>query len=199
MWTNFYITKFFFPQESGDPAEMKIPDIPLNNPVSLNGRNLKDFFYLACGEEQRLKLLDGGEATQFIDLQKNKMEKDDNGKDVITDSLVEAQNTQLRWSQLDDLCHVECTIAFGGFNPPPSHRRLLGDLAYLEVQLPGNEEKVHITATPTGFYVNRSKGGKFDPSPSAEPCFSHELLDCLLQKSNSLRHAWVSLNTLLEY
>lgn len=175
---------------------MKIPDIPLTNPVSLDGKNLKDFFYLACGEEERLKMLDGEEVTEFIDLQKNKYEKDPKEKDGMKESLIEAQNTELRWSQLDDLCHVECKISFGGFNPPPPHRRLLGDLVYLEVQLPGNEEMVHITAIPTGFYVNRSKGGKFDPSPSAEPCFSHELLDCLLQKSDSLRHAWVSLDSL---
>ena len=184
-----------------DAAEMTLCDFPLNKPVSVNGSNLKDFFYLTCGEEERLKILDGDELSDLIDLRKNVDDDDDSGKKNVKSSIVEAQNVALRWSELDDLCHIRCTISFGGFNPPPTHRRLVGDLAYLEVELPGNEGKINITAIPTGFYVNRSSGKKFDPSPAVESCFSHELLDCLLQKSNSLRHAWVSFSksSLLSY
>jgi len=77
-------------------------------------------------------------------------------------------------------------------------------LAYVQVNLPAGEGVVHITAIPTGFYINRSSssgGGvvTFDPSPAAQPCFSHEILDCLLQKSSSLRIAWAeALSAVLE-
>jgi protein TIF31 len=52
-----------------------------------------------------------------------------------------------------------------------------------------------VTAIPTGFYVNQSitepPNVKFDPSPDPDaPCFSHSLLDCLLQANESLRTAW---------
>lgn len=156
---------------------------------------MKDFFYLTCGEEERLKILNGEAPSKFIDLQKSRKESEATDKGEKEDEAnvtAEAQSMALRWSELDDLCNVKCKISYGGFNPPPSHRRLLGDLAYLEVQLPGGEDNIHITAIPAGFYVNRSSTRKFDPAPSSDPCFSHELLDCLLQKSKSLRSAWVS-------
>ena len=60
----------------------------------------------------------------------------------------------------------------------------MGDLAYLEVSIEG-EPTVFITAVSTGFYVNKSTHASFDPAPAAEPCFSHELLDCLLMVSSS--------------
>lgn len=183
--------KLNFYQENEDNFNMKIPDFELNKPVSLNGRNIKDFFYLACGEEDRLKMLNGEDTSKYINLEKSKGQ-DGFEKDIVKNKLTEAQNSEVRWAELDDLCHVTCKISFGGFNPPPSHRRLYGDLAYLEADLPDNEGKIHVTAIPVGFYVNRSSGTKFDPSPAADPCFSHELLDCLLQHSNSLRCAWVS-------
>jgi hypothetical protein len=172
---------------------MKLLDIPLDKPVSLNGKNLKDFFYLSCGEEERLNMLDGGGKNDYIDLQKQKSVNGDDDKSNDDNLTSEAQDVALRWSELDDRCHVKCTISFGGFNPPPAHRCLLGDLAYLEVELPGNEEKIHITAIPAGFYVNLSTGNKFNPAPASQHCFSHELLDCLLQKSSTLRSAWVSI------
>lgn len=173
-----------------DLSEMKLPDIGLKNPVKLDGQNLKDFIYLSCGEEERLKMLEGEDMSQFISLQN---EKDKDAKDQADekDPVVEAQNVALRWSQLDDLCHINCSITFGGFNPPPANRLLLGDLAYLEIELPDEGEKFHVTAFPSGFYVNRSNDRNFDPAPANDPCFSHELLDCLLQRSSSLRQAWV--------
>lgn len=38
----------------------------------------------------------------------------------------------------------------------PSHGRLHGDLAYLEVTLPDVKATLHVTATPLGFYGNRT-------------------------------------------
>jgi protein TIF31 len=176
--------------------ELNVPVFPLNEPVELNGENLEDFYYLACGEEERLAIVKGKDyLSQSIDAnQKNKGD----GK-VANKNSVGSISHKLgkHLVQLSKKCRVDCTIAFGGFNPPPANRRMLGDLAYVQVNLPAGEGVVHITAIPTGFYVNRSSspsGGAitFDPSPAAQPCFSHEILDCLLLKSSSLRIAWVS-------
>ncbi len=169
---------------------MKLPDIGLRNPVKVDGQNLQDFIYLSCGEEERLKILRGEDMSDYISLQNG---KDDAAKDKADEKnpIVEAQNVALRWSQLDDQCQINCTISFGGFNPPPPHRRLIGDLAYLEIEMPEKGEKFHVTACPSGFYVNRSSDTKFDPTPADKPCFSHALLDCMLQRSSSLCQAWV--------
>jgi protein TIF31 len=50
-----------------------------------------------------------------------------------------------------------------------------------------------------GYYINRSSMTRFDPTPIIAKngdmnvcCYSHALLDCLLQKSTSLRSAWQS-------
>ena len=55
-----------------------------------------------------------------------------------------------------------------------------GDLFYLQVTtLEGNV--VHISATPSGFYVNKTSEGKFDPSPADQPCKGYTLVDTLKQ------------------
>jgi protein TIF31 len=55
-------------------------------------------------------------------------------------------------------------ISFSGWNPPTGNRKLRGDLFYLEVEtLEGKH--FHITATPSGFYVNSTKGQQFVPTP----------------------------------
>lgn len=56
------------------------------------------------------------------------------------------------------------SIIFSSFNPPPSHRRLVGDLIYIDVTtLEGNT--YCITGTTTHFYVNSSTGNMLDPRP----------------------------------
>ena len=135
-----------------DDAELKLPETP----VDVDTTKLVDFFRLACGEGEE--------------------------KDI--DKVATTNNFKGEFQQLDDRCHVKCDISFGGFNPPPAKRQLLGDLAYLEVLLPGAETPIHLTVIPTGFYVNKTSSSegvmKFNASPATEPCFSHELLDCLL-------------------
>lgn len=104
--------------------------------------------------------------------------------------------TERRLNELEEKTRIKCTVCYSGFHPPPQSRRLLGDLCYIEVIPPDfpDEPVLNITAVPTGFYVNRSsvENGSytFDPSPAPEPCFSHELLDCMLQASDSIRTAW---------
>ncbi|KAL5719872.1 hypothetical protein ACHQM5_012603 [Ranunculus cassubicifolius] len=59
---------------------------------------------------------------------------------------------------------IKCveSIVFSSFNPPPSHRRLDGDLIYIDIQtLEGNEYCV--TGTTQHFYVNSSTGNLLDP------------------------------------
>ncbi|KAF9426690.1 Intracellular distribution of mitochondria [Podila epigama] len=79
---------------------------------------------------------------------------------------------------------VQCvkSIALSGWNPPPHHLRLRGDLMYLIVTtLEG--ETVQITSTVTGFHVNKSTSNHFDPSPrnDAKAAADHSLI-ILLEK-----------------
>ncbi|ESQ45291.1 hypothetical protein EUTSA_v10010065mg [Eutrema salsugineum] len=80
---------------------------------------------------------------------------------------------------------IKCveSIVFSSFNPPPSHRRLVGDLIYLDVvTLEGN--KYCITGTTKAFYVNSSSGNILDPRPSKSG-FETSTLIGLLQKLSS--------------
>lgn len=105
-----------------------------------------------------------------------------------------------RLNELEEMVRVPCQIRYSGFHPPPPTRRWMGDLAYLEVDVNSNvpssaSETLFITATSTGFYVNNSScdsagNFRFNPAPAPDPCFSHALLDCLLQASNSFQVAW---------
>lgn len=184
-----------------DPSELQIPVFPTKT-ISMPTNNLQDFYYLSCGEEERLSLVKGEKFSN----QSLEVNQKDAELGVATSNSAPAPSAHRlaqEFARLDEKCKVNCSIAFGGFNPPPHNRRMLGDLAYLEVCLPGGEGTVHVTVIPTGFYINRtnmnlvngnSNGNTsgFDPSPASNPCFSHELLDCLLLKSPALRTAWVS-------
>jgi len=105
-------------------------------------------------------------------------------------------------AKLNKLSCISITIVLSGYNPPPSHRSILGDLAYLVVTLPDGQV-VHVTAIPQGFYINKSTEKKFDPTPDINEgnssssqdsmaCYSHSLLDTLLQKSKSLRTVYTT-------
>ncbi|XP_023527346.1 clustered mitochondria protein-like isoform X2 [Cucurbita pepo subsp. pepo] len=80
---------------------------------------------------------------------------------------------------------VRCveSIVFSSFNPPPSYRRLTGDLIYLDViTLEGN--KFCITGTAKKFYVNSSTGNVLDPKPY-KTNYEASTLVGLLQKISS--------------
>ncbi|KAL6912229.1 hypothetical protein ACP4OV_001034 [Aristida adscensionis] len=77
---------------------------------------------------------------------------------------------------------IKCvdTIVFSSFNPPPSYRRLHGDLIYIDVTtLEGN--KYCITGSSKSFYVNCSNGSILDPKPTKQAQESSTLVG-LLQK-----------------
>lgn len=195
-------------------VETDIPTYPESTSVAVDGTNLHDFYYLASGEDAafyrdasaEVPIKHGhNEDHKTKKKGSSKGGKDDtaheNGHSAASSGRVsseaEIKDTVRRLNELEDRTRVSCQIHYSGFHPPPPSRRLMGDLAYLEVTLPGeNEDKVFITAVPTGFYVNNSSMNKngtyyFDPSPSSKPCYAHALLDCLLQKSESLRVAWL--------
>ncbi|KAL1300799.1 clustered mitochondria protein isoform X1 [Arachis hypogaea] len=82
-------------------------------------------------------------------------------------------------SPLKDVKCVE-SIVFSSFNPPPSYRRLVGDLIYLDVvTLEGNA--FCITGTTRVFYVNSSTANNFDWKPS-KATWEATTLIALLQK-----------------
>lgn len=76
------------------------------------------------------------------------------------------------------------------YNPVPAIFRTKGHLLYLQVvTLEG--ENLHVTATQSGFYINKSSASKFDPSPrSLEDGSSsgtqHSLYDLLCLNSKKL-------------
>lgn len=55
-------------------------------------------------------------------------------------------------------------LSLAAWNPPPQYLKIQGHLLYLQVgTLEG--ESIFITASTQGFYINRSSGTRFDPSP----------------------------------
>lgn len=86
------------------------------------------------------------------------------------------------------------SILVSGWNPVPSHRRLQGDLLYIEL-VTADEGVFHITATAKGFFLNKSTRHNFDPTPASNPFFSHELFITMLHVSNSLLASWTHFTT----
>ena len=115
--------------------------------------------------------------------------------------MLQEDSEELR--ELEKYLDVPYAIEYSGYHPPPSSRRLLGDLAYIEVRYIHstgqskkngngmNHQDIFVTATAHGFYINKSTHNKFDPNPVSKPCYSHTLLDCLLQTSKSFQKTWV--------
>jgi protein TIF31 len=87
------------------------------------------------------------------------------------------------------------SLFFSGWNPPPPPRKLRGDLFYLEVQFNvPNAPSLHITAQNSGFYINKSSTSTFDPSPAANPNFSHELLETLIASAPAISQGWAAVS-----
>uniref|UniRef100_A0A2N9G2E6 Clu domain-containing protein n=1 Tax=Fagus sylvatica TaxID=28930 RepID=A0A2N9G2E6_FAGSY len=86
---------------------------------------------------------------------------------------------------------IKCveSIVFSSFNPPPSYRRLVGDLIYLDVvTLEGN--KFCITGTTKMFYVNSSTGNTLDPRPSKTSSEATTLVGLLQKISSKFKKAF---------
>lgn len=86
---------------------------------------------------------------------------------------------------------IKCveSIVFSSFNPPPSYRRLVGDLIYLDVvTLEGN--KFCITGTTKMFYVNSSMGNVLDPRPTKAASESATLIGLMQKFSPKFKKAF---------
>ena len=80
------------------------------------------------------------------------------------------------------------------WNPPPHYLRQRGHLLYL--QLTTNEgDQYHITASMSGFFVNKSSSNKFDPFPRLAPKnhTAHSLLSLIVILSPSFNETFVEL------
>ncbi|KAL5970957.1 Protein clueles [Taenia solium] len=83
-------------------------------------------------------------------------------------------------------------LNYSNWNPPPSTRRLAGDLLYLVVHtLEG--KRCHITACPRGFYVNQTTDEGFNPAPVQNACVMHSLVDLLKQLSPAFKKSYDTL------
>jgi len=80
------------------------------------------------------------------------------------------------------------------WNPPPYHLRQRGHLLYLQLTTHEGEQH-HITATVSGFYVNKSSSNKFDPQPRPAPKnhSAHSLLSLIALLSPSFSDAFIEL------
>ncbi|KAL0006693.1 hypothetical protein SO802_008195 [Lithocarpus litseifolius] len=86
---------------------------------------------------------------------------------------------------------IKCveSIVFSSFNPPPSYRRLVGDLIYLDVvTLEGN--KFCMTGATKMFYVNSSPGNSLDPRPSKTSSEATTLVGLLQKISSKFKKAF---------
>ena len=94
-------------------------------------------------------------------------------------------------ADLDATMMLSRAITITYLAPPTPQRKLIGDLAYLRIQITGTQD-LFVTAIPTGFYINKSTATLFDPSPVIDSpnCHAHALLDCLLLASPDFASLW---------
>lgn len=86
------------------------------------------------------------------------------------------------------------TVGLSPWNPPPYHLRQKGHLLYLQATtLEG--EQFQITSHVSGFYVNKSTNGRFDPTPRTAPKShaAHSLLALISDLSPSFEPAFEKL------
>ena len=78
-------------------------------------------------------------------------------------------------------------LTMSGWNPPPPHRKLTGDLLYLIVQtLEG--KYFHVTGATWGFYVNLSNEEEFNPRPASPSLLSHSLIEHMFTHTGEKLH-----------
>ncbi|OVA10333.1 Protein of unknown function DUF727 [Macleaya cordata] len=86
---------------------------------------------------------------------------------------------------------IKCveSVVFSSFNPPPSYRRLVGDLIYIDVvTLEG--QKFCITGTTNTFYVNSSTGNTLDPRMAKSASEATTLIGLLQKISPKFKKAF---------
>lgn len=86
------------------------------------------------------------------------------------------------------------SITYSGFNPPPEHRTLMGDLLYVDVEtLEG--QYVCLTASSTGWFVNGTQGVEFpfQPAPASHGNNAHSIVVILKSVSPAFAKGYAAL------
>ncbi|XP_012523239.1 clustered mitochondria protein homolog [Monomorium pharaonis] len=83
-------------------------------------------------------------------------------------------------------------LTTSGWNPPPGHRKLHGDLMYLHV-VTLEDKQYYLTACARGFFVNQSTKEVFNPKPATPSHLCHSLIELLNQLSPSFKRAFASM------
>lgn len=96
--------------------------------------------------------------------------------------------------QAKDLKIPQCVkvLTTSGWNPPPGHRKLHGDLMYLHV-ITLEDKHHHISACPRGFFVNQSTEDIFNPRPASPSHLCHSLVELLSQISPGFKRNFAAM------
>lgn len=88
------------------------------------------------------------------------------------------------------------SLTLSSYNPVPAFYRTKGHLLYLQVvTLEG--ETFHVTATSSGFYVNKSTATRFDPSPKDNSATKFSLYDVIASHSKKFTQHVESLEKII--
>ncbi|KAI4503681.1 hypothetical protein M0802_001084 [Mischocyttarus mexicanus] len=83
-------------------------------------------------------------------------------------------------------------LTTSGWNPPPGHRKLHGDLLYLHV-ITLEDKQYYLTACARGFFVNQSTKEVFNPKPATPSHLYHSLIELLNQLSPAFKRGFAAM------
>ncbi|XP_015597388.1 LOW QUALITY PROTEIN: clustered mitochondria protein homolog [Cephus cinctus] len=83
-------------------------------------------------------------------------------------------------------------LTTSGWNPPPGHRKLHGDLMYLHV-ITLEDKQYNLTACARGFFVNQSSKEIFNPKPATPSHLCHSLIELLNQLSPAFKRGFAAM------
>ncbi|XP_053987211.1 clustered mitochondria protein homolog [Hylaeus volcanicus] len=83
-------------------------------------------------------------------------------------------------------------LTTSGWNPPPGHRKLHGDLLYLHV-VTLEDKQYYLTACARGFFVNQSTKEVFNPKPATPSHLCHSLIELLNQLSPAFKRGFAAM------
>ncbi|XP_014474024.1 PREDICTED: clustered mitochondria protein homolog isoform X1 [Dinoponera quadriceps] len=83
-------------------------------------------------------------------------------------------------------------LTTSGWNPPPGHRKLHGDLIYLHV-VTLEDKQYYLTACARGFFVNQSTKEVFNPKPATPSHLCHSLIELLNQLSPAFKRGFAAM------
>ncbi|XP_015110281.1 clustered mitochondria protein homolog [Diachasma alloeum] len=83
-------------------------------------------------------------------------------------------------------------LTTSGWNPPPGHRKLHGDLMYLQV-ITLEDKQYYLTACARGFFVNQSTKETFNPKPATPSHLCHSLIELLNQLSPAFKRGFTAM------